>query len=221
MSSLSGIKCKWDKSENQIKCLLPITLPTSKVRIKRRGLEPVAPRKIRMSIEDFIEWQISYKDEEGRLVEFGEILSIAYNYGIIQRDDICLVIKEFKNTKTFAETFYITREIFSQNSSFYGFKILYEKTPILHSDLSDGCYVEIVLRHKQKAVGYQPMIYIYIPLRNVTPNLIGRTASEKQLVIWIPRKEHVLELLKAFIIASEIHRRDIIDICLKVVKSCP
>jgi hypothetical protein len=220
-SSTLGIHCEWNDSENQIECLLPITLPTSKVRVKRRGIEPVAPRQTKISIEDFIEWQISYKDRTGRDIELSEILSLAYKNNIISQNDIYSIIEKFKDAPTFAEMFYINRES-SQNSSFYGFKVLYEKTPILRSDLQDGCYIEMTLKHKQKAVGYQVMVYIYIPVKNVIPNtLIGRTAKQKEKVLWIPRREHILELLKAFLLASKTHREDIKKICLRIVKNYP
>lgn len=53
----------WDETENTIKCELPITLPTSKVRVKRKGLEPIATRQVKLCKDDYIEWQISYKKE--------------------------------------------------------------------------------------------------------------------------------------------------------------
>ena len=218
---MSEIRCEWNDSEKKIECLLPITKTTSKARIKRRGIEPIAPRKTAITTEDFIEWQISYKDKEGKLIELGRILLLAYSKGIISRNEICSAIEEFKDAPTFSETFHISRESFLQDSHFYGFKIFYEKTPILHLDLQDGCYIEIALKHKQKAVGYQPMIYIYIPAKNVTPNIVGRFAKEGEIVSWFPDKEHILGLLRAFLIASKDHREDIGGICLEIIKSCP
>jgi hypothetical protein len=215
----SAIHCRWNDDKNCIECLLPITLPTSKVRIKRKGIEPIAPRRTEISAEDLIEWQISYKNGKGQIIELGEILRLAYKNKLISKSDICSIIEKFENAPTFDETFYISREPSPQNLSFYGFKVLYEKTPILHLDLQDGCYIEIILKHKQKAVGYQPMVYIYIPMKNITPNLIGRAVKQKEKVIWVPRKEHILGLLKAFLLASKAHRNDIKEICLKIVKN--
>jgi hypothetical protein len=219
-SKTDSICCEWNNNLKQIECLLPITLPTSKVRVKRRGIEPIAPRQTIISYEDFIEWQISYKDEEGRPIELGEILYIAYENKVISKNDICSIMESYKDAPTFEKTFRISRETVSQNSTFYGFKVIYEKTPILRSDLKDGCYVEVVLKHKQKAVGYQAMIYIYIPMKNVIPNLIGRKAKQKEKVIWVPKREHILELLRAFFLASEIHREDIKNLFMRIVKNC-
>jgi hypothetical protein len=214
---MNDINCKWDNNDKKIKCYLPITLPTSKVRVKSNGINPKATRQTKISEEDFIEWQISYRDQMGRPIELGEILRLACRYGLILNEEVIKILDEYENYSTFdnnKDKFDIRRE--NSKEDFYGFKIYFEKTPILRLDLNDGCYIEMVLKHKQKAVGYQVMVYIYIPMKNVTPNLIGQTAIPKQLVIWEPNKDHILGLLKAFLLASNSHRTDITDMCVKI-----
>jgi len=207
----------WDESENTVKCKLPITSPTSKVRVKRKGLEPVATRQVKLCEDDYIEWQISY-GEVKKLSEFGEILALAYKNGIVKKDDINEVKKEFENTKTFEELYKISRE--ETGKDYHKFKVLYEKTPILRYEFDDGHYIDIVLRHKQRAVGYQAMVYIYIPIDKVEPkNLVGRRANPRERVVWTPKKEHILGLLKAFLIASKDHRNDMIKIIEKITQS--
>ena len=49
--------------QGRVICLLPITKPTSKVRVKRKGREPIATRRMILKGEDYIEWQVSYKED--------------------------------------------------------------------------------------------------------------------------------------------------------------
>lgn len=99
------------------------------------------------------------------------------------------------------------------------FMLIHEKTPILRLLMSDGSFIDVVLRHKQRAVGHQATVYIYIPInnRNLKPiksekPLLGRQAYEKERIWWHPEKERVKGLLKTFLIASLNHRRDIKNI---------
>jgi len=201
------ISISWNESKRVIECKLPITKHTSKVRVKREGVYPIATKKEILTDQDYIEWQISYikKDE---LIEFGKILSIAYNRGVVTKGDILSLVERFKDIKTFEETYEIFRSITEEK--FKDFKVIYEKIPILRYELKDGCYIDIALRHKQRAIGYQAMIYIYIPLKNVQPKLVGRSAQPKEEVTWLPKREHILGLLKSFLIASRKHRDDIV-----------
>lgn len=194
-------------SGENIECKLPITMPTSKVRVKRDGIYPVATTKEILTEQDYIEWQISYLRGD-ELIEFGEILKIAFERCIVTKDDIESLFEHFKEADTFEEKFRINRS--TTNETFRHFKIIYEKTPILRREFDDGCYIDIVLRHKQRAVGYQAMVYIYVPLKNTQPCLIGSRAQSKQMVKWVPRREHVLGLLEAFLVASKKHKEDMV-----------
>jgi len=202
------ISISWNESKRVIECKLPIAKPTSKARVKREGVYPIATRKEILTDQDYIEWQISYIKDDDELIEFGEILSVAYNRGVVTKGDILSLVERFKDIKTFEETYEIFRSITEEK--FKDFKVIYEKIPILRYELKDGCYIDIALRHKQRAVGYQAMIYIYIPLRNVQPKPVGRSAQPKEEVTWLPKRELILGLLKSFLIASRKHRDDMI-----------
>ncbi|NAZ25544.1 MAG: R.Pab1 family restriction endonuclease [Thermofilum sp.] len=219
-----NIPCHEDPAQREVICILPITFPTSKVRIKRDGIEPVAPRRDKLDRRDYIEWQISYWDNKENPIEFGEIIILAHKNGKISKDEICSIIKEYGDPKVqpFNEQFKI--KIFEEkNQKIYkDFNLLFEKTPILHLELDDGCYIRVTLRHKQRAVGYQSMVYIYIPVQNLrAPKpLVGRTAAKKEEVSWVPNKIHILGLLKAFLIASYDHRNDIKKLIRKYIGAC-
>lgn len=205
-------------------CTLPITLPTSKVRVKRvkrtkytEEVRPVSPRKEKLESDDYLEWQISYVSDSG-LVEFGLMLKEFYDHGILTRDLICDVVERLgrEDVKTFEEHFKIEKDL-ECCGGHEEFKLIYERTPILRLLLNDGSFIDVVLRHKQRAVGYQAMVFIYIPIssQNLKPvkssadSLVGMIAPKNEAVEWRPEKEHVIALLKAFIIASPKHREDI------------
>lgn len=90
-----------------------------------------------------------------------------------------------------------------------------------------GYFVEIILRHKQRAVGLQAMVYlcIYIGiLKDKNGNsLIGRLAFPKefgQLEITLENKAVVTDVVRAFAIASWQHRNDILNILEQVKRKC-
>lgn len=218
---------------SSIVCKLPITLPTSKVRVKRvfkteekEEISPIAAKQTKIEQNDYIEWQISYLDGEN-LVEFGYLLKAFLDSGKISEKEICTILEQTIEIPTFEDSFRIERV---KADSFPGdFKILYEKTPILRLELEDKTFIDIALKHKQRAVGYQAMVYIYIPVDSecihAEEPLLGRIAKTKEIVEWEPKKEHVLALLKAFLIASETHRQDLkriisdkLGICKELLK---
>lgn len=223
-------RCIWNGVE--VVCELPITLPTSKVRIKRiirrndiEEVTPISPRKTILRENDYIEWQISYI-YNNELVEFGLMLREFYNNGYLTNTEICNILKNVENTLTFEESFSIQRDMKSSKRA-NEFVLIHEKIPILRLPLSDGCFIDIVLRHKQRAVGYQAMIYIYIPINNrnlksinTNNSLLGRQAYEKERVVWFPKKEHVEGLLKSFLVASSNHREDIKNILKSLSIKC-
>ncbi|MEM4718173.1 MAG: hypothetical protein QXE81_05385, partial [Desulfurococcaceae archaeon] len=77
----SGQKyCECVLVDSEVVCKLPFTLPTSKVRVKRitrenniEEIEPVPSRSEVLTVNDYIEWQISYVFNNN-LIEFGLIL---------------------------------------------------------------------------------------------------------------------------------------------------
>ncbi len=102
---------------------------------------------------------------------------------------------------------------------FYGFKRFEEKVPVfIKSDRE--YFVEIALKHKQKAVGYQSMVFLCIWVKNLEGNLIGRTARPKEFAKFRITKKNgkiVEDVVKAFAIASKQHNEDM-RVLLKVIK---
>ncbi|MGC9069652.1 MAG: hypothetical protein ACP5IZ_11895, partial [Thermoprotei archaeon] len=101
----ASIKCEFDKNQKRVFCILPITLPTSKIRLKRNINEPIAPRNTEITDKDYIEWQISYRDPNGKLIEFGESLDKALNNDMNLKMKINQVVEEYGNVQTFDKKF--------------------------------------------------------------------------------------------------------------------
>jgi len=210
---------RWENGK--IVCLLPITLPTSKVRVKRND-EPIPVRQTILREGDILEWQISYYKENKILIEAGKMLKIAYEHGIVTEGEL-KHLKEYavNISQLFDKEFEIIKE--ETNQIFLDeFKVIFRRVPIIHKDLDNGCFVEAELKHKQKAVGYQPMLYVFIPVKNVvtdnqTMGLVGRSAKSKEVVKWFPTKDDIIGIIKTFVILSKKHKNDIIEIIEKIL----
>ncbi|MGC9200961.1 MAG: R.Pab1 family restriction endonuclease, partial [Candidatus Aenigmatarchaeota archaeon] len=100
------------------------------------------------------------------------------------------------------------------------FKKFIEKVPIfIKENEKEGYFIEIILRHKQRAVGLQAMVYLCIYVEKLKDkngnSLIGRQANIGefgQLEITPDNRTIILDTIKAFTIASLQHKNDISNI---------
>lgn len=229
---------------------LPLTNPTGKIRVKRRERDsnyglPIRPRQECFTVDDYVEWQISYASknppEETKVedvvinsnqigFELTKILYESIKLGIISSKDI-LELEEFIDNLQSTETLGDNEKILRENSLQEikgGFKKFIEKVPIfIKENEKIGYFVEIILRHKQRAVGLQAMVYlcIYISiLKDKNGNsLIGRPAEEKefgQFEISSANKDIITDVFRAFAIASIKHKNDISNIIKQVKRKC-
>jgi len=109
-----------------------------------------------------------------------------------------------------------------------GFKKFEEKTPVfIKGNRENGYFVEMILRHKQRAVGLQAMIYLCIYIERLVDrnekSLIGRFAITREfgkVEITSKNKELIKDVAKAFAIASQTHKRDILSILKQAEEKC-
>ncbi|HCJ66745.1 MAG TPA: hypothetical protein DHV62_05310 [Elusimicrobia bacterium] len=229
---------------------LPLTNPTGKIRVKRRGKGtnyglPIATRVESFTKDDYVEWQISYATqnppEESKVkdivinnVQIGfELTKLLYEsikLNIFSKNDIFEIEKFVDNvqsTETLEENEKILREDNLQEIK-GGFKKFVEKTPLfIKKNKEKGYFVEIILQHKQRAVGIQAMVYLCIYVEKLQDkngkSLIGRAAESKEFgefEIISKNKEIVTDVIKAFAVASTQHKNDILDILKQVKKKC-
>jgi len=209
--------CDVGYANGKLICYLPITTPTGKVRVLR-GDQPVATRSTELREGDVIEWQISYfADEQRRMVELAKLLELAYHNGLIAEQELGQILSEIVDNKEFfAEKYFIFVDTSSLPEVFHGFRVLRKIVPILQKDVDD-VQVWVELRHKQRAVGFQPMLYLRIPVDTVSPSLTGRIAERRQVVAWQPSIPILFETLRAFSILSTKHHNDMIDVLRRVL----
>jgi len=214
VSKREFVEVLWDGE--RIVCRLPLTSPTGRVRVKRNG-HPIPTRQTELRAEDVIEWQIAYRDEEGCPVELGLILRLAKEHGVLSLNDV-IALEDFVSAQSSFcdEQFTIATEASGQE--FFGFKLHWRKHPLLRCEIGDGTVVEIELRHRQRAVGFQAMVFLLIPISQCEPaDIVGRKAKPKEKVAWTPSRKVLETLAKAFAIASRSHRDDMLKL-LKALK---
>lgn len=229
---------------------LPLTNPTGKIRVKRReedsnyGL-PIATRRESFAKNDYVEWQLSYATQnppnESKVKDIVindnqigfELTKLLYEgiklriFSISDIQELVEFINNVRSTETLEENEKIFRETELQEIK-GGFKRFVEKVPIfIKKNKEKGYFVEIILRHKQRAVGLQSMVYLclYIEiLKDENGNsLIGRKAKHKefgQLEITQENKTIIMDVVKAFAIASWQHKKDILNILEQIKIKC-
>lgn len=229
---------------------LPLTNPTGKIRIKRRsgssnyGL-PISTRKEKFTKDDYVEWQISYASQnppkesavEDIVInntqigyELTKLLCEGVESQIFSYDDLSELqnfVKNVQTTETLEENETILREGGFQEIK-GGFKKYIEKVPIfIKKNEVNGYFLEIILKHKQRAVGLQAMVYlcIYIDkLKDKNGNsFISRVAGVRefgQFEITRENKMIISDVVKAFAIASWQHNQDILNILEQIKKKC-
>ena len=217
--------------------------------MKRRGEIsnygiPIATRREPFKENDYVEWQISYatdnppidsKVEDVRLngqigFELTKLLCDGIKLGLLLNSDI-QEMKSFIDNIQRSDTLEENERILREDSKIGvkgGFKKFIEKSPLfIKNNEEKGYFVEIILKHKQRAVGLQAMVYLCIYINQLKDGdgelLIGRTARPREfgiLEITSENKEIIIDVVKAFAIASWQHRNDINSILNQVVSKC-
>lgn len=248
---LNEAKIYFDQYEGKIVVELPLTSPTGKIRVKRKpegsnyGI-PLATRQKPFTNRDYVEWQISYaalqppehlkvdgisiihNNQKWQGFELTKILCEGLKQNIITRQDVENLLafsRSIQENETLEENEKIARDPDNKEVR-GGFKKFTEKVPLFIKEC-DSYFVEIALRHKQRAVGLQGMVYL-CPYANTLKDeygdsIIGRKANKKEyghFKIDQSNKEIVFNTVKAFAINSQRHKSDITSILTQVKKKC-
>lgn len=151
------------------------------------------------------------------LNELSDLLRIAYTNDIVTKKDLDNLMKFASDVKeTIDEKYGIEREQSRDKEHFYGFYLFYEKYPLFIKNINETFFVEIIRKHMQYAMGYQNMIYLCINAKDIKDlsgkTILGRKADELTGITCSIGKDALVETSKAFIIASQDHRNDMLDI---------
>ena len=233
---------------NAVRVRLPLTDVTGKVRVKEKAVDgfglPVAPSKTSLGKIHYLEWQIGYDSPntnsptaipEIKFVRNGEmkyghelskIIFEALRIGLISTDELASEIAALKKIPpaAFEENQPVQVET-ATNAAADGFQSAVERLPQFTKNTPHG-WVQIQLKQKQRAVGYQAMVYVCLPLGEVrtmddTPRPAGK-AHPKETVYYDFNRGNtalLLAIIHAFGMASQQHNEDIQKILGKILEA--
>jgi hypothetical protein len=231
---------------NSIRVRLPLTNVTGKVRVKEKSSDgfgiPIAPSKTSLGEKHYLEWQIGYdipntnsptvvpeiKFQRNGETKYGHELSKiifeAVRLGIISTNDLIHEIDSLKKIppSEFEESQALQVEV-TTNAAADGFQSAVQRLPQFTKSTPHG-WVQIQLKQKQRAVGYQAMVYVCLPLAEVlamdgSPRQPGSAKSKETVYYDFTRanSDLLLDVIHAFGIASQQHNEDIRQILGKIL----
>ncbi len=231
-----------------VRVRLPLTDVTGKVRVKEKspagfGL-PVAPSKTVLGAKHYLEWQIGYdvpgtnsptvvpeikftrNGETKYGHELSKIIFEAVRLRLLSTNEILRAMEALKKipANEFEENQMVQVEV-ATNAAADGFQSAVQRLPQFTKTTPHGS-VQIQLKQKQRAVGYQAMVYVCIPMPEVltmtgSPRPPGR-AHSKETVFYDFNRDNaafLLDIIHAFGMASAQHNEDIQKILGKILEA--
>lgn len=233
---------------NFIRVRLPLTDVTGKVRVKEKSPDgfglPVAPSKISLGKKHYLEWQIGYdlpatnsssavpeiqftrNGETKYGHELSKIILEAVRLGLLSTNDLAQEIVALKQIKPseFEENLPVLVEA-ETNRAADGFQRAVQRVPQFTKTTPYG-WVQIQLKQKQRAVGYQAMVYVCLPMDEVlaadgSPRQTGPARSKETVGYDFTRENaaFLLDIIHAFGLASQQHNEDIQKILGKILEA--
>jgi hypothetical protein len=233
---------------NFVRVRLPLTDVTGKVRVKETAPDgfgiPLAPSKTVLGAGHYLEWQIGYDTSDANDIsvvpsikftrkgetkyghELSKILFESVRLGLVSTNDLARELESLKKNSsgTFEESRAVEVEV-STNATADGFQSAVQKLPQFTKTTPHGS-VQIQLKQKQRAVGYQAMIYVCLPMSEVlamdeTPRKPSK-AKPKETVLYqfnSANAAFLLDIVHAFGMASQQHNEDIRNILGKILET--
>jgi hypothetical protein len=233
---------------NAVRVRVPLTDVTGKVRVKEKSSDgfglPVAPMKTSLNEKFYLEWQIGYDIPntnsptvvpEIKFIRNGEtkyghelskIIFEAVRLEIISTNDLIHEIDSLKKIQPneFEESQVVQVEV-STNNSADGFQSAIQRLPQFTKTTPHG-WVQIQLKQKQRAIGYQAMVYVCLPFNEVltldgSPHAAGKAKSKETVYYDFNRanSDLLLAIIHAFGIASAQHNEDMRNILGKILET--
>jgi hypothetical protein len=223
---------------DSVRVRLPLTDVTGKVRVKEMSPDgfgiPVAPSKAVLDEKHYLEWQIGYDIpntnspsvvplihfQRGGEIKYGhELAKIVFEsvrLGLLSTNELAREIAalEIIQPSEFEENRAVQVEI-STNADAGGFQSAIQRLPQFTKTTPHGS-LQIQLKQKQRAVGYQAMVYVCLPMDQVS-DMSGNLrkpgpAKSKETVYYDFNRNNavfLLDVIHAFGLASQQHNEDI------------
>lgn len=172
--------------------------------------------------EQIITKRRSGKDVKIIINELSDYYRAAYKNNIISRAEVEDLISFANSTTEYLDAYNIEREQ-DGNQIILGFSLKWEKYPLFVNEVNDDFFIEIIKKHMQYAIGYQNMIFLCVKtgnLKDVDGNsIINKLPSDLNNLTFVLDKNVIIQTMKAFIVASETHKRDILDILNSIISN--
>ncbi len=156
------------------------------------------------------------------MYELADLFEIAMKKNVISKKEIEGLL-EFNNKKIDIENQYSVKRKSLNKSISEDFELYEENAPLFIKRMNHKFFTEIQIKHKQKAVGYQGMVYFCIWVKSIKDkdgkSLIGRKAKRNEKVIIDLSKENLFDIAKTFMITSKDHEWDMKTILKGLIKS--
>ena len=233
---------------NAVRVRLPLTDVTGKVRVKEKSSDgfglPVAPSKTILGKKHYLEWQIGYdipntnspsvvpeikflrNGETKYGHELSKIIFEAVRIGLLSTNDLVREMEALKKIPAteFEESQPVQIET-ETNGAAGGFQRAVQRVPQFTKTTAHGS-VQIQLKQKQHAVGYQAMVYVCLPMNEVLamtgePRVTG-PAKSKETVYYDFTHDNaalLLDIIRAFGLASRQHNEDMTHILGKILET--
>ena len=229
-----------------VRVRLPLTDVTGKVRVKEKSADgfglSIAPSKTALGKKHYLEWQIGYdlpntnspsvvpqiyftrKGETKYGHELSKIIFEAVRLGLLSTNDLVREMEALKKipASEFEESQPVQIET-ETNGAAGGFQRAVQRVPQFTKTTPHG-WVQIQLKQKQHAVGYQAMVYVCLPMNEVltmdgSPRKAGPAKSKETVYYDFNRANaaFLLDIIHAFGMASQQHNDDVRHILEKIV----
>jgi len=232
---------------NYVRVRLPLTDVTGKVRVKEITAAgfgiPVAPSKTALGEKNYLEWQIGYdtsnpespsvvpqikftrKGETKYGHELAKIVFECVRLGLLTTNDLIHELASLKQITAADFEEGCPVQIEATTNAGNGFHSSVERLPQFTKTTPHGS-VQIQLKQKQRAVGYQAMVYVCIPMTEIlsqdgTPRQSAKAKSKETIFYDFNRANtpFLLDIVHAFGIASQQHNEDIQKILAGILES--
>jgi len=155
------------------------------------------------------------------MYELADLFEMAMKNKVVSKREIEELLNFNKEKVDIENQYSVKRKPLNKTIS-EDFEYYEENAPLFIKRMNDKFFTEIQIKHKQKAVGYQGMVYFCIWIKSIKDkegkSLIGRKAKSNEKVIINLSKEDLFDIAKSFMITSKDHDWDMKTILKGIIK---
>lgn len=155
------------------------------------------------------------------MYELADLFEMAMKNNVISKEEIKELLNFNKEKIDIEGQYSVQRKPLNKTIS-ENFEYFEENAPLFIKRMNDKFFTEIQIKHKQRAVGYQGMVYFCIWIKSLKDkegkSLMGRKANPNEKVIAELSKEDLFDIAKTFMITSQDHDWDMKTILKGIIK---